>query len=165
MMTAQSVPKNREIEYSEICETYRQGVRTLFDTFRFYILFQGGLGTLAGAIFSRQEFQTKVIFMSRLAINFPLLVISLIGIAAAIGAPIIAQRLYRYHDALVSRAEVLERELDMKQITNLGAVWNEGNSYRGATKIAFALFALIAVLWGVAILNSVDGLGAIAAKQ
>jgi hypothetical protein len=149
------IPKNREIEYVQICETYRQGVRTLFDTFKFFILFQGGLGTLAGAVFSRSEFSSLNWSGYKIPINFPLLVISLIGFSTAFVAPFIARRLYRYHDTLVARAKIIESEFNMAQITELGAVWDEGRSFKGATSIALLVFAIIAVPWLIGICVSV----------
>lgn len=140
-------PKHREIEYAQLCETYRQGVRTLFDTFKFFILFQGGLGTLAGAIFARDEFQSLTLAGRTFPVNVPLLIISFVGFSTAIAAPFIAQRLYRYHDVLVRRARDIESQYDMAQISQLGDVWNEGRSYRSATRLALIIFAAIALPW------------------
>lgn len=148
------VPKNREIEYGELAETYRQGVRTLFDMFKFYMLFQAGLGTIAGVFFSRPELQASALQFYGVRINFPLLIVSLIGVSAGIGAPYIARRMYRYHDSLVERARFIEHALDMQLLTGLGAVWREGSSYRSATAVAFTLFSLVAILWLFGIANS-----------
>jgi hypothetical protein len=150
-----SFPKHREIEYAQLCETYRQGVRTLFDTFKFFILFQGGLGTLAGAIFARSEFQSLRLAGRTIPINIPLLIISLVGFSTAIAAPFIATRLYRYHDTLVARARVIESQYDMAQISQLGDVWSEAGNYRSATTIALMTFAAIALPWLLGIIVSV----------
>jgi hypothetical protein len=149
-------PKYREIEYAQICETYRQRVRTLFDTFKFFILFQGGLGTLAGAIFSKEEFNSLNWWGYELPISFPLFVISLIGCSTAFVAPFIARGLYRYHDTLVARARTIESQYGMRQISDLGDVWSEAGSYRSATSIALLVFAIIAVPWFVGIVVSIN---------
>jgi hypothetical protein len=149
-----SFPKNREIEYTQICETYRQGVRTLFEMFKFYIIFQGGLGTLAGAIFSRSDIQSNI-HLCNITVNLPLFLISVIGVGAAIVAPRIARRLYRYHDTIVARGVAIEKEFDMQQICLLGDIWKEGESGGAATRAAFVLFGLIALLWLIGLFDSI----------
>jgi hypothetical protein len=143
-----------EIEYAQVCETYRQGVRTLFDTFKFYIIFQGGLGTLAGAVFARDEFQWRPDFWG-LKVNVPLLAISLIGFLVGGSALLITSRLFKYHDALVLRAEELENKFGMNQIKRLNDVWKGGTSYQSATLVTHFVFFLVAFLWLLGVFKSI----------
>ncbi|MBX3518465.1 MAG: hypothetical protein KF835_00430 [Xanthobacteraceae bacterium] len=154
MPTRAKFTKVDEIEYAQVCETYRQGVRTLFDTLKFYIIFQGALGTLAGAVFARDEFQWRPDILGQ-KINLPLLAISVIGFLVGSGALLITKRLFKYHDALVERAEEIESKFGMNQIKRLNDVWKSGKSYRSATMVTHFVFFLVAFLWLLGVFKSV----------
>jgi len=142
------MPDRHALEYEQICEHYRQGVRSIFEVSKMYFIFQAGLFTALGFIISHSEL--KVVRGIPWPTNILMLIISSIGLIAGPGAWVIGQTFFRYHNANMERAIVLEQMYGMESMTKIQGEWHR-HRIVGAANFALFLFFIIAIAWVIVI--------------
>jgi hypothetical protein len=156
LLNQTEIPEQHLTEYTQVCEHYRQGFRTIVDVGRLYLLFQAGLATAFSFITTHKEFQQAVHVYSGATVKLTILIISLIGLSAGPAVWMIARRVYQYHDSGVDRAVELEALYGMKLMTSLRDVWRSGKKFRAGLDVVLLLFSLIAAFWLVGVWQSIE---------
>jgi hypothetical protein len=133
-------------EYTQICESYRAGLKSILDITRYYMLWHAGLAAAVSYVLSSPKLTDFVLSICGIKVKILVVFISVLGILSGFGAIGISRRYEELHNSIKPRALQLESLYDMHFLTDFEKARANPRSL-GGQRIALVLFLLLAAMW------------------